>query len=91
LEKEEKAKKTQSINEFLKPADGEKYYGSGGNRGRGRGRGREGRGVDARGVDGERVSASGGRVNFPGGLYNPRRASAPRIEDPGQFPNLGAK
>lgn len=83
--------KTQSINEFLKPVDGEKYYGSGGNRGRGRGRGREGRGVDARGPDGERVSGSGGRGNFPGGAHNARRASAPRIEDPGQFPNLGAK
>ncbi|XP_015158493.1 H/ACA ribonucleoprotein complex subunit 1-like isoform X2 [Solanum tuberosum] len=35
----EKAKKTQNINEFLKPAEGENYYRSGG-RGRGRGRGR---------------------------------------------------
>ncbi|KAL3329589.1 hypothetical protein AABB24_033769 [Solanum stoloniferum] len=35
----EKAKKTQNINEFLKPAEGESYYRSGG-RGRGRGRGR---------------------------------------------------
>ncbi|PHT78912.1 hypothetical protein T459_16964 [Capsicum annuum] len=40
----EKAKKTKSINEFLKPADGESYYRSGG-RGRGvRGRGRGGNG-----------------------------------------------
>ncbi|KAF3614735.1 putative plasminogen activator inhibitor 1 RNA-binding protein-like isoform X1 [Capsicum annuum] len=40
----EKAKKTKSINEFLKPADGESYYCSGG-RGRGvRGRGRGGNG-----------------------------------------------
>ncbi|XP_042015111.1 RGG repeats nuclear RNA binding protein A-like [Salvia splendens] len=37
-EKEERAKKSVSINEFLKPADGEKYY----NPGRGRGRGRGG-------------------------------------------------
>ncbi|XP_059299186.1 RGG repeats nuclear RNA binding protein A-like [Lycium ferocissimum] len=37
----EKAKKTKSINEFLKPADGESYYRPGG-RGRGRGRGRGG-------------------------------------------------
>ncbi|MCD7466899.1 hypothetical protein HAX54_003978 [Datura stramonium] len=37
----EKTKKTKSINEFLKPADGESYYRSGG-RGRGRGRGRGG-------------------------------------------------
>ncbi|KAL1546515.1 RGG repeats nuclear RNA binding protein A-like [Salvia divinorum] len=36
-EKEERAKKSVSINEFLKPADGEKFYNSG--RGRGRGRG----------------------------------------------------
>ncbi|XP_055819705.1 RGG repeats nuclear RNA binding protein A-like isoform X2 [Solanum dulcamara] len=35
----EKTKKTKSINEFLKPAEGESYYRSGG-RGRGRGRGR---------------------------------------------------
>ncbi|KAK7310323.1 hypothetical protein RJT34_07770 [Clitoria ternatea] len=41
LEKEEKSKKSVSINEFLKPAEGEKYYNPGG-RGRGRGRGRGG-------------------------------------------------
>ncbi|KAH0644191.1 hypothetical protein KY284_032075 [Solanum tuberosum] len=35
----EKAKKTKSINEFLKPAEGESYYRPGG-RGRGRGHGR---------------------------------------------------
>ncbi|XP_047954590.1 RGG repeats nuclear RNA binding protein A-like [Salvia hispanica] len=35
-EKEERAKKAVSINEFLKPAEGEKYYSPGG-RGRGRG------------------------------------------------------
>ncbi|XP_051146229.1 RGG repeats nuclear RNA binding protein A-like [Andrographis paniculata] len=34
-EKEERAKKSVSINEFLKPAEGERYYG--GRRGRGRG------------------------------------------------------
>lgn len=38
-EKEERAKKSLSINEFLKPADGERRYNSGG-RGRGRGSGR---------------------------------------------------
>ncbi|KAL6979781.1 hypothetical protein U1Q18_021436 [Sarracenia purpurea var. burkii] len=37
-EKEERAKKAVSINEFLKPVNGERYHGSGG-RGRGRGRG----------------------------------------------------
>ncbi|KAL8512517.1 hypothetical protein ACS0TY_018842 [Phlomoides rotata] len=36
--KEEIAKKSVSINEFLKPADGERYYSPGG-RGRDRGRG----------------------------------------------------
>ncbi|KAL5551379.1 hypothetical protein UlMin_001555 [Ulmus minor] len=41
-EKEEKAKKSLSINEFLKPAEGEKYYSGG--RGRGRGRGPRGGG-----------------------------------------------
>ena len=40
-EKEERAKKSLSINEFLKPAEGEKYYNPGG-RGRGRGRGPRG-------------------------------------------------
>ncbi|EXC02062.1 hypothetical protein L484_024026 [Morus notabilis] len=40
-EKEEKAKKSLSINEFLKPAEGERYYTPGG-RGRGRGRGSRG-------------------------------------------------
>ncbi|CAK7347750.1 unnamed protein product [Dovyalis caffra] len=40
-EKDEKAKKSVSINEFLKPAEGERYYGSGG-RSRGRGRGARG-------------------------------------------------
>ncbi|KAA8520433.1 hypothetical protein F0562_014689 [Nyssa sinensis] len=39
-EKEEKAKKSVSINEFLKPAEGERY--SPGGRGRGRGRGPRG-------------------------------------------------
>ncbi|MBA0646537.1 hypothetical protein Goklo_014494 [Gossypium klotzschianum] len=39
-DKEEKAKKSVSINEFLKPAEGERYYGPG--RGRGRGRGPRG-------------------------------------------------
>jgi len=42
-EKEEKAKKAVSINEFLKPAEGGRYYNPGGGRGRG-GRGRGSRG-----------------------------------------------
>ncbi|XP_076945960.1 RGG repeats nuclear RNA binding protein A-like [Bidens hawaiensis] len=41
-DKEEKAKKSLSINEFLKPADGERYYSPGGRGGRGRGRGPRG-------------------------------------------------
>ncbi|KAH9622192.1 hypothetical protein KSS87_009579 [Heliosperma pusillum] len=40
-EREEKSKKSVSINEFLKPAEGETHYRSGG-RGRGRGRGDRG-------------------------------------------------
>ncbi|KAK4769525.1 hypothetical protein SAY86_027675 [Trapa natans] len=42
-EKDEKAKKSLNINEFLKPAEGERYYSPGG-RGRGRGRGPRGGG-----------------------------------------------
>ena len=38
-ERDERAKKSLTINEFLKPAEGERYYG-----GRGRGRGRGDRG-----------------------------------------------
>ncbi|GAB4835033.1 hypothetical protein Ancab_033300 [Ancistrocladus abbreviatus] len=69
-EKEERAKKSLSINEFLKPAEGDTYYRSGG---RGRGRGGRGRG--------------GG---FGGGSAA-SNVSAPSIEDPGEFPSLGAK
>ncbi|KAF6158814.1 hypothetical protein GIB67_012457 [Kingdonia uniflora] len=50
-DKDEKAKKSISINEFLKPAEGEKYYSPGG-------RGRGGRGRGPRGG-----SSSGGRTN----------------------------
>ncbi|XP_059640483.1 RGG repeats nuclear RNA binding protein A-like [Cornus florida] len=46
-EKEERAKKSVSINEFLKPAEGERYYSPGG-RGRGRGRGPRGGGFSGR-------------------------------------------
>ncbi|KAK6935118.1 Hyaluronan/mRNA-binding protein [Dillenia turbinata] len=69
VEKEEKAKKSVSINEFLKPTDGERYYAPGG---RGRGRGR------------------GSRGGFGGGGHA-NNVPAPAIEDPGQFPSLGAK
>ncbi|XP_028804690.1 RGG repeats nuclear RNA binding protein A [Neltuma alba] len=67
FEKEEKSKKSVSINEFLKPAEGERYYNPGG-RGRGRGRGSRGH---------------GGNMSH--------NVQAPLIQDPGQFPTLGAK
>ncbi|ONK70008.1 uncharacterized protein A4U43_C05F29250 [Asparagus officinalis] len=69
-DRDEKAKKSLSINEFLKPAEGERYYGGG----RGRGRGARG-------------SFRGGY----GGGGGSALASAPSIEDPGQFPTLGGK
>lgn len=76
-DKEDKAKKSVSINEFLRSAEGEKLYSPGG-RGRGRGRGR-----------GSRGGGFGGGFNANNGMnYN---VVAPRIEDPGQFPTLGAK
>ncbi|KAL6964941.1 hypothetical protein U1Q18_035996 [Sarracenia purpurea var. burkii] len=72
-EKEEKARKSVSINEFLKPADGERYYTPGG-----RGRGGRGRG--------------GSRGGYGGGSSPmSNNVAAPKIEDPGQFPTLGAK
>ncbi|XP_071718550.1 RGG repeats nuclear RNA binding protein A-like [Rutidosis leptorrhynchoides] len=75
-EKEEKAKKSLSINEFLKPAAGEKSYASGG---RGRGRGPRGGGG----------GGGGGRYNQGGSSsYAPE---APKIEDPSHFPTLGGK
>ncbi|KAI5328085.1 hypothetical protein L3X38_027481 [Prunus dulcis] len=52
-EKEERAKKSVSINEFLKPAEGERYYG-----GRGRGRGRGPRGGYSGGPGGYSGSAA---------------------------------
>jgi plasminogen activator inhibitor 1 RNA-binding protein len=75
-EKEERARKVVSINEFLKPAEGDKYHGSGGGRGHGRGEGR-----------GDRR----GNFAAGGGSYNAHNVSAPHIEDPGQFPTLGGK
>ncbi|KAL5799011.1 hypothetical protein ACOSQ2_003831 [Xanthoceras sorbifolium] len=75
-EKEEKAKKAVNITEFLKPAEGERYYNPGG-----RGRGRGGGGGGGRG------SRGGG---FGGGS-SMRNVPAPSIDDAGQFPTLGAK
>jgi len=63
----------------LKPAEGERYYGSG-SRGRGRGRG-------ARGF-GNRDGMSSGFGNRGDGMSS---VPAPSIEDPGQFPTLGGK
>uniref|UniRef100_A0A0D9WIZ4 Hyaluronan/mRNA-binding protein domain-containing protein n=1 Tax=Leersia perrieri TaxID=77586 RepID=A0A0D9WIZ4_9ORYZ len=51
-ERDERAKKSVSINEFLKPAEGERYYG-----GRGRGRGRGDRGGFRGGYEGHRSTA----------------------------------
>lgn len=65
-----------SINEFLKPAEGDKYAGRGGRSG-GRGRGRNGGGGFRGGFSGR----SGNNTGYA--------ASAPCIEDPGQFPLLG--
>lgn len=64
-----------SINEFLKPAEGENYY-QGGRGGRGRG-GRESR-------------DRGGRVSS-GGYGGNRSEAAPAIGDAAQFPSLGGK
>jgi len=96
-ERDEKARKPVSINEFLKPAEGEKYYGPPSNRGRG---GRGGRGDRREGGErregggrGDRESSRGG---FGGGRFGGRGgagggASAPKIEDQAQFPTLGGK
>lgn len=64
-----------SINEFLKPAEGEKYYNPGSRGGRGRG----GRG-----------SFRGGRGG-DSGPTTMRTEAIIKIEDPGQFPTLGGK
>ncbi|KAK9055891.1 hypothetical protein SSX86_026978 [Deinandra increscens subsp. villosa] len=74
-EKEERAKKSLSINEFLKPAAGERNYNPGG---RGRGRG------------GARGGGGRGRYN-QGGSSSSYAAEAPKIEDPSHFPTLGGK
>ncbi|KAF8084829.1 hypothetical protein N665_0697s0012 [Sinapis alba] len=93
VEKEEKTKKSLSINEFLKPANGESYRG--GYRG-GRGRGPRG-GADeggrgprggAEGGRGSRGGAEGGR-GPKGGADRKAAAPAPKIEDAAHFPTLG--
>lgn len=86
-----------SINEFLKPAEGEKYYGPSSNRGRG---GRGGRGDRREGGErregGGRGDRESSRGAFGGGRFGGRGgaaggASAPKIEDQAQFPTLGGK
>ncbi|KMZ71918.1 hypothetical protein ZOSMA_172G00470 [Zostera marina] len=74
-DRDEKARKSVSINEFLKPAEGEKYYNPGSRGGRGRG----GRG-----------SFRGGRGG-DSGPTTMRTEAIIKIEDPGQFPTLGGK
>ncbi|MCO5569224.1 hypothetical protein L7F22_022935 [Adiantum nelumboides] len=75
---DEKARKIVSINEFLRPAEGEQFYGFK----RGRGRGGRGRSFNERG--------EGYRGGFGGNSTSGRQDMAPRIEDPSQFPTLGA-
>ncbi|PPD74953.1 hypothetical protein GOBAR_DD28115 [Gossypium barbadense] len=76
-EKEERAKKSLSINEFLKPAERKRYYNPSG-RGRGRVQGQDqGRGHSSRG--------------FGGGNARSSMAAAPSIEDRSHFPTLGGK
>ncbi|KAF8388493.1 hypothetical protein HHK36_027165 [Tetracentron sinense] len=74
LEKEEKVRKSVTIKEFLKPAEGENYIWP-----TARGRGGRGRG---------RVERGGHREGFLG-LPGIKAAPAPCIEDPDQFPLLG--
>ncbi|KAJ0240594.1 RGG repeats nuclear RNA binding protein C [Hirschfeldia incana] len=76
-EKEEKAKKSLSINEFLKPADGGRYNPRGGYRGRG---GRNG---------GRGQRDGGGRGQRDGGNQRHGGTPAPAIGDSAQFPSLG--
>jgi len=74
-ERDERAKKSVSITEFLKPAEGQRNYGGAGGRGRGRGRGNQDRGQFRGGYNG-------------GGS---RAQPAPAIEDQLEFPTLGGK
>lgn len=67
-----------SINEFLKPAEGERYIGP--SSGRGRGSGGRGRGRGDRGGYRGGYSGRGGHD----------AATALHFEDPAQFPLLGA-
>jgi len=86
LEKDEKARKSMNINEFLKPAVPAR-----GGRGRGRGRERGGQGEfkGERGARGEFRGERGARGEFLGQRPQVEDVPAPSIEDPQQFPVLG--
>ncbi|XP_024368678.1 RGG repeats nuclear RNA binding protein B [Physcomitrium patens] len=96
-EREEKSRKPVSINEFLKPAEGERFYYPS-NRGRG---GRGGRGDRRDGGDrhdsGYRGDRDSTRGSFGAERFGDGRGSAagsavtPKIEDQSQFPTLGGK
>ncbi|KAF8098200.1 hypothetical protein N665_0271s0019 [Sinapis alba] len=104
VEKEEKTKKSLSINEFLKPANGESYRG-GYRGGRGSRGPREGGDRGGRGPrEGADRGGRGPRGGAERGGRGPRRADgggdqkaaapkfaapAPKIEDAAQFPTLG--
>ncbi|KAJ4870151.1 Hyaluronan / mRNA binding family [Raphanus sativus] len=90
VEKEEKTKKSLSINEFLKPANGERYRGGGGYRGGREGRGGRGprEGGEGRGR-GPRGGGADGGENQRAAAAPKRVAPAPKIEDAAQFPTLG--
>ncbi|CAK7356297.1 unnamed protein product [Dovyalis caffra] len=68
-DKDDRAKKAVSINEFLKPAGGERYYNPG--RGRGRGRGRGGYGGNARDVAAPSIEDPGQFPSLGGKTENP--------------------
>ncbi|KAG7542493.1 Stm1-like N-terminal [Arabidopsis thaliana x Arabidopsis arenosa] len=90
-EREEKTRKSLSINEFLKPADGKNYRPRGGREGRGpRGEGNQKDGGRNQ-RDGGRNPREGGRNQRDGGAAAraPAPAPAPAIGDTAQFPTLG--
>lgn len=79
-----------SINEFLKPAEGEWPVAAGGRGGRGRGRGRGGGDRGGGGGRGGGDRGGGGRGESRGEFLGRRRQDpAPSFEDPNQFPVLG--
>ncbi|CAA6666087.1 unnamed protein product [Spirodela intermedia] len=82
VDRDERAKKSVSINKFLKPADGDRYYSSPSGRGRGHGRGR------GRSRGDQQLSWNGS-----GNAYHGAGAAAEAliIDDPGHFPSLGGR